>query len=776
MNDNQLARPVAAPRGAVDGTASVLRAVGVVLTEDLTASEINARLTAAADATARDRIALAPEVLRAAALLRAQGDAQGYAELRRMVKSHGVPLKLWEESVRDEGDVLRAEAQQALDAQRAARIAQARVELARPAADSTNAAAMASPELEKHAAESEVNGDGYKMEPGRMTFVEADRRGEGEPIARDLAHFSAVILEDVVDRPAPDHDGARTFTLSVATGPDRAPRTMVVPVAGFQRGDWTDLAAGPSWIDASRGTPQRIASLVRALSHPVSVRRYGFTGWTEDRGQPIYVHAGGAIGASGPVDGVRVEFADPVRRFCLPAPLQRDVLREALSRLRLVLGSVVPAELFAALLGAVFRAPLGPTSTSIHIAGRTQSGKSTTAGIAASFFGAAMSGAEPPASWVSATSSVVGLMSLLNTVGDAPVFVDEYKMTGNAPADAAIQKKFSEVLQFHHNRAVVLKNNRDGTPRRRIVSRALLLTSGEKVADGESLRSRTINLWLDEKPALLGGGQFDINDLLRRGASGELAGVTAAYIQWLAASSADLRGKAQENEAKAAARFGLGVHVDQARTDLKLLAPLAYGLSLLGEFVEDVTGERWDSEIARSADALRRLAADQQATVKEENPAVRYLGLLREALSAGHCHLALLANGRRQSPPPACADAWGWHHEADAWRRRGPCVGAVRADAPSVAFLSPGESLAIVRGRAQAQGHPFAADRSELCAALEALGAMDKAPRREGDRGRVRRRIGGAEAEDVLEVQLAELLPSTPTPRAQGGGVPSDES
>jgi hypothetical protein len=53
---------------------------------------------------------------------------------------------------------------------------------------------------------------------------------------------------------------------------------------------------------------------------------------------------------------------------------------------------------------------------------------------------------------------------------------------------------------------------------------------------------------------------------------------------------------------------------------------------------------------------------------------------------------------------------------------------------------------------------------------------MDKAPRREGDRGRVRRRIGGAEAEDVLEVQLAELLPSTPTPKAQGVGVPPDES
>ena len=70
-----------------------------------------------------------------------------------------------------------------------------------------------------------------------------------------------------------------------------------------------------------QGTKDHARFAIQVLSPDYAERRvFAHTGWREIDGQPVYLHGGGAIGATGLRTDVETELGNELERFVLPAP------------------------------------------------------------------------------------------------------------------------------------------------------------------------------------------------------------------------------------------------------------------------------------------------------------------------------------------------------------------------------------------------------------------------------------------------------------------------
>ena len=149
---------------------------------------------------------------------------------------------------------------------------------------------------------------------------------------------------------------------------------------------------------------------------------YTHTGWTHLNGEPVYLHACGAIGAAGQVSNVRVEPPSSLKKFVLPEPPSGEVLAAAI-RATLGLREVAPDHISVPLLCAPFRAVLGPCDLSVFIYGTSGTGKSELAARAQQFFGPEMVRTALPAGWQSTANA---LEAIAHAAKDAVLVVDDF--------------------------------------------------------------------------------------------------------------------------------------------------------------------------------------------------------------------------------------------------------------------------------------------------------------------------------------------------------------
>lgn len=111
-------------------------------------------------------------------------------------------------------------------------------------------------------------------------------------------------------------------------------------------------------------------------------------GWIQTETKPLYLHAGGAIGADGAIYDVKGE-ARGLEDYILPPPPDGQELRAAIeSRFRVrELGQSPGAKIAAAVLQALpARAVLGPTNYTVHFGGITGSLETSCAAVALGSF------------------------------------------------------------------------------------------------------------------------------------------------------------------------------------------------------------------------------------------------------------------------------------------------------------------------------------------------------------------------------------------------------
>jgi hypothetical protein len=128
---------------------------------------------------------------------------------------------------------------------------------------------------------------------------------------------------------------------------------------------------------------QFLEAAIKTLSAGMQQREiYGHLGWRQIDERWLYLHAGGAVGADGAVEGVSIEIDGELARFELPAPPDdpRGAIRAALGLF----------DLDPMVAAAVWRAPLAewcPVVFSVFIAGRTGILKNAVAGVAQAHWG-----------------------------------------------------------------------------------------------------------------------------------------------------------------------------------------------------------------------------------------------------------------------------------------------------------------------------------------------------------------------------------------------------
>ena len=423
----------------------------------------------------------------------------------------------------------------------------------------------------------------------------------------------------------------------------------------------------------------------------------------------------------------------------LPEPPTGTALRDAV-RASLRLLEVAPDRVSVPLLAATYRAVLGATDLSLHLVGPTGVLKTELAALVQQHFGPLMDSRNLPGSW-SSTADLLEAMAF--AAKDAVLVVDDF-----APAGSA-----SDVLRLHRDADRLLRAQGNGSARQRMRAdtslrpakppRGLVLSTGEDVPSGQSLRARVLVLEVgpgdvDEK--LLSQCQADAGAGLYAAAMaafiGSIAGRYGAIRAGLRAEVVRLRGRAFTS--------------DSHRRTPEIVANLAIGIDEFLDFAEAAGAIEPVDHVGLSERcwlALGHAAAGQHEHQSASDPATRFIELLASAIGSGRAHVAGEDGGVPGNP-----GAWGWRvdpegtgaFQQETWRPQRERVGWLGDDGIGQGlFLDPDASFAAAQSMGRDTGDPLAVQPKTLHRRMQQAGLL-----RSVDAARqrltVRRTLGGA--------------------------------
>jgi len=473
-----------------------------------------------------------------------------------------------------------------------------------------------------------------------------ERIGRDGPVRTRLTNFRAKVLRSIVT----DDGAQKSTTLLIEAWLDGKPKKKFeMTVSDFMRMDWAanhiglDAIVYPNAAQHARVAIQQMARDVKSCT------RFAHVGWRRHRGKKVFLHAGGAIGASGKVTDIKVDLGD-LHDFYLPSPPTGDDLIAAIKASLAVL-EVGPLSLTCPVLGAVFRALLGGTDFTIWLDGLTGGFKSEMAALAQQHFGKNWSRLNLPGTWLSTDNATEYDASRAK---DVVFVIDDYKPGVTAYEAALVHAKAERLIQGQGNLAGRKRLNR-ATYR----PGGLLISTGEDVPRGTSLRARMLIIHM--KP-----GDIDskrLTECQRDGAAGLFAKTMAGFVQWLAPDLDEKRSYMREKVA--ALRENAAVEGMHRRTP-EVIANLQFGMRLFLDFAANagaITSDERDELRGISWKALKEVAATQPAEQLDADDAQLFLFLVRQTLATGKAYVA-----NKSGKPPQNAKAWGW----------GPANGGVR--------------------------------------------------------------------------------------------------
>jgi hypothetical protein len=575
-------------------------------------------------------------------------------------------------------------------------------------------------------------------------------------VAIPLCNFTAqIVAEEVID------DGAERRTVLAIEGamPDgrRLPCARV-PAERFTGMSWVTEAWGTApVILAGQGTRDHLRTAIQMLSgtaprHTV----YGHLGWRRIGDCWSFLHGGGAITADGAADGIEVDTgSDSLLAYQLPAPPVASELADAM-RAALALLDLGPATITAPVLGAVYRAPLaelGPIDFSIHLTGPTGAFKTELAALAQAHFGHAFNGRHLPASWAD-TANMLEKKAFL--AKDAVLVLDDFAPTGTTADVQRLHRDADRLFRAAGNRAGRARMRADGGSRPTYYPRGLIISTGEDIPSGQSLRARLLVLELT--PGQIAADR--LSAMQTNAASGIFAAAMAGYLRWLATRIDDLKGTLPERQRMLRDRlFQDGEH----RRTPDIAASLLVGWQTFLQFAEEsgaIAGKDAAFTLDRVRSALTESAEVQRAHQASEEPARRFLALLGAAISSGRAHLADADTGSQ----PENAACWGWqlasvgsgHDLREVWRPNGERLGWIRGDD---LLLEPDTAFAATQKLVRDQGTSLPIKQRTLWKRLAEQGLLASRDRARGTN--TARHMVEGRRRDVLHLRASALAAET---------------
>jgi len=524
----------------------------------------------------------------------------------------------------------------------------------------------------------------YQSSPQGLIYL---KPVQGAFVPVQLTNFDARIVSEITH----DDGQERTFHFEMSTRLADVERRFEVPARQFPGMGWVVEQMGASAIVYPGSTLKDHARCaIQSLSRNIQRRSvYTHLGWRDLDGRWVYLHAGGAIGAEGGTKDIEVAPPDALGRYVLPEPPKaRALIKTIRASLRLL--RVAPPRLMVPVLGATYRSVLGPSNFAVHMSGQTGEGKTAVAALCQQHFGPGMNADSLPGSW-SSTGNALEVIAF--GAKDALLVVDDFVPRGNQAEAQRQHREAERLFRAQGNAAGRQRLRPDATLRPVKLPRGLVLSTGEDIPRGHSLRARL--LVLEVSP-----GDVDWHRLTtaqRRAARGDYAEATSGFLQWLAEryDAIQRRLPAELREVRDE-MFRTGQH---RRTSF-IVASLALGFRYFLEFARDVGAIRVEESEGlwvKALDALGEVAAAQQQHHEADEPTRRFFALLAGAIASGHAHVATADGGQPDPPGP-----WGWRTDvtntAATCRAYGDRIGWIDGDN---LYLEPEASYAAAQRQAR---------------------------------------------------------------------------
>ncbi len=494
---------------------------------------------------------------------------------------------------------------------------------------------------------------------------------DGGTIEVPLTNFTATITATIIIDNGVDVE----IHLEIEAHLRGATRVLQVASKLYSSMSWALEHLGPSAIIfAGFSLKDHARAAIQVLSGEKKVRRIlAHSGWREIEGHGwCYLHAGGAIGASGLIDSIEVQLPAALAPMVLPKPPEGvDLVKAIGSSLELLL--LGPPRVMFVVMAAVWRAVLGGTDFSVHLAGPTGVFKSEVAALAQAFFGALFNARNLPGSWSSTGNA---LEALLFAAKDMLTVVDDFAPTGSSHDVQRYHREADRLLRAVGNRSGRGRLRPDGTLRPVHPPRGVALSTGEDIPAGQSLRARMLIVELEHS-------EIDARVLTvcqRAAADGLYAATMAGFLKWLALRYQETLPRIREREV--ALR---GETKAEHRRTPAVIAQIQAGMEVFLEFAVEagtISKEIAEDTRTRCWTALQEAADAQARHILAAEPTAMFFALLRSAVAAGEAHVA---DKRGEHPDEVVAVALGWdsrvfgsgEHERTDWVHKGARIGWV---------------------------------------------------------------------------------------------------
>lgn len=486
---------------------------------------------------------------------------------------------------------------------------------------------------------------------GNLCYVKYSQDGDREEIP--IANFLARPVREIIRDNGADREIEFEIAGILAGGLELPPAR--VAASDFASLSWVPVAWGlAANVEPGTGCKDKVRHAIQSLAHGVKREViYEHLGWRKIGGEYLYLHASGALGANGSVENISVDPGHRLRDYVFPDPPQGEDLAAAV-RASLALLDVAPAAITFPLSAAVYRAPLAealPVGFSVFLAGPTGAQKTELTALAQAHWGAGFHGKNLPGNWDTTANALEKLAFLAK---DAIFVVDDFAPKGAAADVQRLHREADRLLRAQGNLAGRGRMRADGSLKTEYYPRGLIISSGEDIPTGQSLRARMLVLEV---------GPEDVNldrltEAQRAAREGAFAAAMAGYLRWLAPRLEELKAslRARHEELRAEARGRMRFSHDRTPD---IMASLALGWQQFLSFAVEagaITAGEAEGLWARCWEALIAAGEAQAGHLASEEPTSRFLSLLGAAITSGKAHVANARTGEEPESPAI----WGW--------------------------------------------------------------------------------------------------------------------
>lgn len=604
----------------------------------------------------------------------------------------------------------------------------------------------------------------YLIENGAICQEKSTYDG---PVTAPLCNFSACIAEqrerdDGVER-------TLTFILEGKLANGKTLPEAEVSASQFAAMNWSVAEWGTqAVVFAGQGTKDHLRTAIQMFSADAPKRiTYTHLGWREIDSKHCFLHAGGVIAPDAPLT-VQVEPPQGLEAFSLPVPPTGDDLAHAV-RSSLDTLNLAPDAITTPMLGMAYRAVFGGVDFGGHLAGQTGAGKSALAAVMQQHFGAGLDAHYLPGSWSSTANALEGLAFAGK---DVLLTVDDFAPEGSSHDIQRYHATAARLFRAQGNHAARGRMRADGSLRPNKPPRGIILSTGEDIPKGHSIKARILILELE--PGALDWQR--ITQAQKLAANGIYASAMAGFIRWLAMDYAACMADFRADHSEYREQLQSTGHKRTVDAGAQLLATYRSLLAFALE-VEALTETEHTALWQRISSGIRAALEPQANLQTQSDPVARFGELLTGLFVSGRAHIVDAAIG--QYP----GDGWGWEqYEATTaggtetkYRAKGNRIGWL--DGPNL-YLEPQATYAELQRFARDQGDSVPLSDRTLWKRLHEKGVILS---REEPRLTVRKQglAGTNQRTRVLHLAasyVAQTEPSEPTephPDPDGAKVPS---